>query len=319
MRLLTVTDGRRGIFNQAAGLAEAIQRECSRDCILTHHTLAHGRNFAALPPKLQRLAPHKLRLPDADLIIGCGRQAIAPLIEARRSSTGPFTVYIQDPRLNPSNFDLVVMPEHDVRTTQDTSNIEPMIGSPNRVTRDFIVMETSAHTEQLSELPMPRAMISIGGPSKRHKLTAENQFQHLAAAKALLEQGYSLLITTSRRTPESVTKIWEDLAADHAKIWLHTPESEDENPYFAFLGGADIILVTEDSTNMLTEACATGKPVFRLPMDGKAGKFEALYSALEAHCHVTLWAGQTSGPAYDPLNETQRIANRVIALFEAQS
>src|SRR5262249_1170230 len=34
-----------------------------------------------------------------------------------------------------------------------------------------------------------------------------------------------------------------------------------DNPYLAFLGLADAIIVTGDSISMLAEACATGKPV----------------------------------------------------------
>jgi len=69
--------------------------------------------------------------------------------------------------------------------------------------------------------------------------------------------------------------------------------------------------VTEDSTNMLTEACVTGKPVYRLPMSGQAGKFQTLYDALERRCGVTPYEGQLNGKAYPPLDETTRMAEVV--------
>ena len=56
-------------------------------------------------------------------------------------------------------------------------------------------------------------------------------------------------------------------------IW----NGEGPNPYFAFLAGADYILVTEDSTNMATEAASTGKPVFVLKMDGHSLKFRLFH------------------------------------------
>ncbi|MGB3456136.1 MAG: ELM1/GtrOC1 family putative glycosyltransferase, partial [Litorimonas sp.] len=72
--------------------------------------------------------------------------------------------------------------------------------------------------------------------------------------------------------------------------------------------------VTEDSTNMLTEAAATGKPLLRLPMAGTPGKFQALYDKLETLCGVRRWSGIDALPAaYAPLRETQRIAARVVA------
>ena len=105
--------------------------------------------------------------------------------------------------------------------------------------------------------------------------------------------------------------------AAHDNIWLHT--GDGPNPYFAFLGGAEILLVTQDSTNMLTEACATGKPVFILPMNGKSGKFEQLYERLKTRCGVTAYEGQLSGEDYDPLDETARMAEQLWARYKAFS
>lgn len=314
MRLLTVSDSRRGIENQVIGLAEAIAREAGHPVEHIHHTLTHTGSFAALPPQIQLIGRRNFGLPDADMIIGCGRQAIAPLLASRRSSPRPFTAYIQDPRLDPSRFDLVIMPEHDGGSGPF---VETMIGSPNRVTKDRIITETLSFAERLAPLPFPRALIAIGGPSRRHTMSEDCVMEHLATARDLREQGYALLITTSRRTPESAQRLWEEFAEDEPNIWLHTPDSAGDNPYFAFLGAADIILVTEDSTNMLTEACSTGKPVFRLPMSGDAGKFETLYARLEERCHVIRWEGTPERPKYAPLNETGRIAARVIERFRS--
>jgi len=173
-------------------------------------------------------------------------------------------------------------------------------------------------------LPMPRAALLIGGASKTHNYDAENLKAHLKAAEQLRDKGFSLLITTSRRTPDFARDAWAELSAKHDNIWLHS--ADGPNPYFAFLGGADIILVTQDSTNMLTEACSTGKPVYTLPMTGKArlgkdnqsksGKFQQLYDRLTSRCHVVPYAGQISGPDYEPLEETARMAEKLWARYE---
>jgi len=126
-----------------------------------------------------------------------------------------------------------------------------------------------------------------------------------------------LLITTSRRTPDWALKDYQTLAESSDNIWLY--DTEDKNPYFAFLGGAEIILVTQDSTNMLTEACATGKPVFTLPLSGQAGKFEALYNALESQCGVVPYQGNPVAPDYRALNETARMAEQVFAHYDRRT
>jgi mitochondrial fission protein ELM1 len=309
MKILAVSDGRRGIENQALGLADAVARHCSVTCDISAHTISHRPGFAALPPSLQLMARRNFGLPDTDLIIGCGRQAIAPLIAQRRSSRSAFTVYVQHPRMDPSRFDIVIAPEHDALRGP---NVETMIGSPNRLTRDSIIGGTLAHGAQLSTLSMPRAMIAIGGPSKTHTMNDATIQSHLETARRLSQKGYSLLITTSRRTPEPARKAWLTFAQTQDNIWLHDSERDTDNPYLAFLGGAEIVLVTEDSTNMLTEACATGKPVYRLVMEGNPGKFQRLYDALENRCHVRRWDGDFGARPYPVLDETNRIAQRII-------
>lgn len=308
LRCLVLSDGRRGIENQALGLAESCA--ALRPLTLQTHHILHGKALAALPPKAQfRLA--KFNLPDCDIAIGCGRQAIAPLLHLKRNRPNVMTVYVQDPRLDPSAFDLVIVPEHDdVRGP----NVETMIGSPNRVTDAKIIVETLNFANGLSKLPMPRAALLIGGTSKTHALDAASHQAHLATAKSLVTAGQSLLISTSRRTPDFAVLDWRRFASDMDNVWLH--DGEGPNPYFAFLGGAEMILVTEDSTNMLAESCATGKPVYRLPMSGQAGKFQGLYDALEKRCGAALYDGQTQGADYPPLEETARMAQAVWTRFD---
>lgn len=309
LHCLVLSDGRRGIENQALGLAESCA--ALRPLTVQTYHVAHHPALAALPPKAQlRLA--KFDLPKCDIAIGCGRQAIAALLDIKRKRPAVMTVYVQDPRMDPLAFDLVIVPEHDAIRG---GNVQVMIGSPNRVTREKIIGETLHFAAGLEALPMPRTAMMIGGSSKTHKLDKASHDAHIAAAKALSESGQSLLISTSRRTPDFAILGWKRFASDHDHVWLH--DGEGPNPYFAFLGGADMILVTEDSTNMLTEACAAGKPVFRLPMTGDPGKFQTLYDALDRRCGVTLHRGQTSGDDYTPLNETARVAERIWEQFDS--
>ena len=308
LRCLVLSDGRRGIENQALGLAE----HCAalRPLRLQTHHVTHGKALAALPPKAQlRLA--NFDLPECDMAIGCGRQAIAALLYLKRNRPDVMTVYVQDPRLAASLFDLVIAPKHDGLSGP---NVETMIGSPNRATDAKIIGETLSFAQGLSKLPMPRAALLIGGTSKTHALDKTSHQAHLAAAQGLVDAGQSLLITTSRRTPDFAVLAWKRFASDNASVWLH--DGQGPNPYFAFLGGADMILVTEDSTNMLTESCATGKPVYRLPMSGPAGKFQTLYETLESRCGVTRYSGQLSGADYAPLGETARMAQAVWKRFD---
>ena len=310
-----ISDGRRGIENQALGLAQSCKQ--LRDIKIKTHILTSKGLFKKASPAMQYSLKSKpkdygLDGPAPDLVIGCGRQAIAPLRALKSAySDDIFTVYVQDPRTDHSYFDLIIAPQHD---DIQGGNIEPMIGSPNKVTKTQIVGETISFADRLNDLPMPRIAVMIGGPSKARGLSRETHAQHIAALSDLIAKGHSLMISTSRRTPDWVENDYKRLESDHDHVWLYT--GGDNNPYFAFLGGAEAIFVTEESTNMLTEACATGKPVYRLAMDGAPAKFEQLYRALEQRCGVKPYEGKLDLNDYEPLNETARIAERLWAHFD---
>jgi uncharacterized protein len=307
---LVISDGRRGIENQALGLAEALAQV--RKVAISKHVVRSSKQFQACPPKIQ-LA---LKSTPADygiaalpgLAIGCGRQAIAPLLALKKAGgRHVYTVYIQDPRIDPKHFDLVIAPEHDGLTGE---NVRTIIGSPNRVTGTLLAEQVLHFAVELAKAPAPRVAVLIGGTSKTHTLSRDMHREHRRAISTLVEQDISVMLSTSRRTPGWAREDYCKRFFDRKQVWLwdSARAGQGDNPYFAFLGAADAILVTEDSTNMLTESCATGKPVFTLPMAGTPRKFSTLYSSLQERCHVVPFTGAINASSYQPLNETVRLA-----------
>lgn len=291
-----VTDGRRGMENQALGLAEALSRHIP---------------LRILPVQV----PRSGALPDPgpiapDIWIGCGMAAVRAASEHRRSFPEALFVYVQDPKTAHHRFDLIIAPEHDRMRARNGVSI---IGSTNRVTRERLDEAERAFAGKIAALPSPSAAVLIGGDSRHHHLTPEIGDALIALLRGLQERGLGLMITTSRRTPERLSAALLEAFAGDPSVWLH--EGDGPNPYFAFLGGADWIFVTEDSTNMLTEAAATGTPVYRLKLEGKPGKFSRLYSALEAHGSVRPWLGRLDRWSYEPLHETERAAQAVLEIM----
>ena len=85
-----ISDGRRGIENQALGLAEALAR--ITPITIKRRIIGSDPSFAALPPRLQylrRFKPVKFGLgaPFPDIVIGCGRQSIAPIKAIKKIGT----------------------------------------------------------------------------------------------------------------------------------------------------------------------------------------------------------------------------------------
>ena len=314
MSCWVISDGRRGIENQALGLAEACHR--LRPLDIDIHRLEAGAAFKAASPKMQftmRSDPMRYGLPDhlPKIAIGCGRQAIAPLMALKKKAGADiFTIYVQDPRIEPSHFDMVIAPEHD-----DISgdNVVTMIGAPNRITNTELITQVLSQHQRLADMPMPRVAMLIGGMSKTHKLTEEVHAQHMKAAQDSVASGRSLMISTSRRTPDWAVKAYQKFAEGKENVWLYT--EGEPNPYLTFLGAADTIFVTEDSTNMLTDACTSGKSVFTLPMSGDPGKFQKLYDQLGARCGVKPYDQLFKTDDYIRLDETTRTAEQVWAYY----
>lgn len=310
-----ISDGRRGIENQALGLAEACDR--IRRLSVETQIIESGAAFKAAGPKMQftmRSDPMRygLMAPFPDIAIGCGRQAIAPLLALKKAAGDAiFTVYVQDPRIEPSHFDMVIAPRHDELSGD---NVLSIIGAPNRITNTELITQVLNFRERLADLVMPRVAMLIGGPSGTHKLTEEIHENHMKAAQDVLASGRSLLLTTSRRTPDWAANAYRWFADGKDDVWLY--EGGDPNPYIAFLGAADTILVTEDSTNMLTDACTAGKSVFTLPMDGNPGKFQKLYDGLSERCNVKPYDQIFTSAPYERLDETARAAQELWTRFE---
>ncbi|HMO42610.1 MAG TPA: mitochondrial fission ELM1 family protein [Phenylobacterium sp.] len=292
-RVWVVSDGRAGIENQGLGLAEAMGR--LRPISLSVKRITWRGRLGRLPWWLQpaplsALAPgHEIVPPCPDIWIAAGRAPLPFSLRMRRWSKGEtLVVQLQDPRAPPQAFDLIIPPKHD-RLSGD--NVLPIMGSPHRVTAQRLAEEQARFADQLDPLPRPRVAVLIGGKSKAFNLSPE-----AAAAMAndieaaVAQEGGSVMMTFSRRTP----------------------------PYFAFLGAADFILATEDSTNMTTEAASTGKPVFILKMEGESLKFRLYHEELERLGAARPFGGAFHSWTYEPLQETDRAAAEVLRRFDAR-
>jgi mitochondrial fission protein ELM1 len=291
-----VSDGRRGIENQALGLAEAIGRRINL------------RLFPLHLPRTGDLAEAGGLAPD--LWIGCGRAAVSAAPAHRKAFPSATMVYVQAPRSHEALFDLIVAPRHDRLCGP---NVLSTIGSPNRVTDSLLGSAADEFTAELKRYKSPRAAVLIGGDSKHHRFTDATCESLLLAVERMRDQAASVLITTSRRTPQRLVDALQERYGWADDTWIHA--GDGPNPYFAFLGGADWICVTEDSTNMLCEAASTGKPVYRLAVDGKPGKFERLYAQLQGVGAVRPFLGKLEAWSYAPLHETERAAEAVLEIL----
>lgn len=314
LSIWVVSDGRTGIENQALGLAEAIATETPVD--ITRFHIRWQPMFDRLPSSLKQ--PWMLdhgdgllkKTPHPDIWIATGRATLPLSVRIKAASKGKtLVIQTQDPRWKNSAYDLIVAPEHD---EVSGPNVLPILGSPHRITPQKLADAAPSFAKQIEALPHPRVAVMIGGTSKAFDLTLD----HAATladliAETVEEQGGSLLVTFSRRTPLLAQAVMtQRLSPLPGIIW----DGAGTNPLFAFLHYADHVLVTEDSANMATEAASTGKPVHILPMVPlkPQTKFKRLHAALEKYGATRPFDGTLPSWTYAPLTETRRAARAVL-------
>ncbi|MEO8670653.1 MAG: mitochondrial fission ELM1 family protein [Tahibacter sp.] len=307
-----ISDGAAGNERQAIALAERLGvtiRVWRISPCAPWSWLAPRLTFAARwsMPAVTRLA---FDAPWPALAIGCGRDAALYTRCLRRWSKGfTFTVQILDPRIAPRHFDLVVAPQHDgLRGT----NVLTPLGSLNPIDAEWLAQAAEASSE-LADLPQPRTAVLIG--ASRGALQIDESWCDALVAtlrRRHMRDGGSFLVTTSRRTPDTLAaRLRDGFAAFPGRFW--SGSQDGPNPYAGFLAQSQAIVVSPDSVNMLSEACAVGVPVYTLLQNIATSKLALLHRALMDAGQLRLLDAPTDSetPAPPALRETAAIADDV--------
>jgi uncharacterized protein len=303
-----ITDAAAGNQRQALALAEQLQMP------IRHLVLEPRAPWSWLAPRLTlggRLAlPASQRElfapPWPRVAIGCGRAAaLFTRILRRLSDRQCCTVQILDPRIDPAHWDTVIAPQHD---HVDGANVLRPLGSLNSVD-DAWLADGRESCPNFAELPRPRVGVLLGGPRKGIALNADYAGQ-LAAhlLKRQRHEGGSLLVLTSRRTSPALIEVFRDaLIGVPGLLW--TGRDDGRNPYPGVLGWADRLVVTPDSVNMLSEACAVGCPVQTFVHGPLPAKIERFHHALRGAGLLQHIGDVATARRAAPLRETAMIAN----------
>jgi len=169
-------------------------------------------------------------------------------------------VHIGRPWASLDDFDLVVTtPQYRL---PEQPNVLQNHTTLHRISARVLDEASRLWAPRLAELPRPLIAVVVGGNSGPYTLGAVAAARLGREASALAQrQGGCLLVTTSARTSPQAVRALEETITAPARIFRWTPDA-GENPYLGFLAAAESIIVTGDSISMLSEACATGKPVY---------------------------------------------------------
>ena len=229
------------------GLAEAVARRRPARGSSSSGSAGNrglGRPALAADPRFALKADStSIDAPWPDIWIGAGRASLPLSTRVGALSGGKtFVVQTQDPGSATPRLDLVIPPTHDELAGD---NVFAIVGAPNRMNAEGFARDLARFREMIDPLPHPLVAMIVGGKSKSHDLSPDRARRMAAeVAKAVTAVGGSLLVSFTRRTPAAAQAVLtKGLSRVPGWIW----DGEGDNPYFAFLAAADIILVTEDS------------------------------------------------------------------------
>lgn len=294
-----ISEGLAGLRAQALGLAEA----------------------AGLSPELRELRPavpwkwvaakfwpnplaavaDAVKAPLPGLAIGCGGMAAAVLAALRRQSMR--VVQVQNPRMDIGRFDLIVANRHDELSGP---NVFVTRTALHRVTADRLAAEAEVWRERLAPFRRPLVAVLLGGTNGRYRLDRDAGAR-LASDLATMAQRdkVGVVVTPSRRTDPAVTDLIRvALAPSGGWVW----DLRGDNPYFGMLALADLIVVTQDSVSMISEAAATGAPVMFASLPGSWRRQGLFLKPLMDEDRVRPFEGRFSTWPVAPLNDTPAAA-----------
>jgi uncharacterized protein len=155
----------------------------------------------------------------------------------------------------------------------------------------------------------PLVGVLLGGSNGRYRLDRDSGAR---LAESLLDMvrrdRVGIVVTPSRRTDPAVTAlIREALAPVGGWVW----DFSGDNPYFGILALADMLVVTQDSVSMISEAAATAVPVTVAMLPGQSRRQTLFLQTMMNEGRVRPFDGRFAQWPVSPLNDTPEAAGEM--------
>ncbi|GJE36324.1 mitochondrial fission ELM1 family protein [Methylobacterium persicinum] len=302
LRAWIVTDGKAGDENQCLGIAQALGLDAELRRIPASSPFGWLAPWGPIDPRQGPRRPGGAlhgHLPD--LVLASGRRAVPYLRACRRLGAG-FSAFLKDPRTGADSADFIWVPEHDLLRGQ---RVFTTTTSPHLVSAARLAEARKSPDRRLSALTGKRVAVLLGGDSRHLQFTDADIERLVRDLRRLSGVGCSLMVTASRRTPDSLRYAVQGLTRDTGGFFW---DGDGGNPYIAMLALADSIVATSDSVNMVSEAVATGVPVLLSEIAGTPPRHGAMYAALKRAGALTGFDGTLVDLRYSPIDATPVIA-----------
>ena len=300
---LLLTEGMHGMISQVEGLAKALELD------FIHEKIELNNFWKLIPPKITPAQDFVFKNKidkKFDIVISCGRKSVIPSIFLKKKFKNQImNIHIQDPKVSLNNFDFIVVPEHD---GLEGKNVLKSKGAIHYLRND----ELNENIHYLKPKINKEKIVSliVGGPNKYYDFD-NSAIQEIfgKVLKNFISKDYQLIFIPSMRTPKRII----DLAKNYFNENQIIITEVDKKAYLSSLKLSDYIIVTCDSTSMISEAAMTGKPIYVAQMNPikknyRFKKFFELFKSL----NITRDLEDTLEKwNYEKLNETDKISRYI--------
>ena len=301
---LILTEGMHGMISQAEGLAKAL------DLNFFHEKIELSSFWKFIPPRFTPIKKFVFKneiVEDFDVIISCGRKSVIPSIFIKKNSKKKvFNIHIQDAKVSLDNFDVVVVPQHD---SLRGNNVISTKGAIHYLTIQEI-NENKSYLSNKVKSGKEIATLILGGPNKYYEYTKENiENIFLKISENFIKNDFQLIVVPSMRTPKDIIKFAnEHYGKDHLVI-----NEVDKKAYLSALGLSKFIVVTCDSSSMISEAAITGKPVYvaDIPATKNNYRFRKFISLFKELNIIRILDSKIENWSYEGLDEANRVAKEI--------
>jgi len=297
---ILLTEGMHGMISQVEGLAKALEIE------FIHEKIELNNFWKLIPPSLTPVKKFVFKNnidKNFNIVISCGRKSVIPSIYLKKKYKDKImNIHIQDPKVSLDNFDFIVAPEHDglegKNVLKSKGAIHYLRESELEENKNFL--KSKVNKEKLVTLV-------IGGPNKYYDYDDAiiNEI-FLRIKDNFIDKGYQLIFIPSMRTPKKVIEKAKNYFDENQII----VSDVDKKAYLSSLKLANHIVVTCDSTSMISEAAITGKPIYiaQMPAIKKNDRFKKFFELFKSLNIIKDLDNSVDDWKYEKLNETNKIS-----------
>ena len=303
LKALLLTQGMHGMISQVEGMAKALNAEYRHKIV----RLSFPWNLipAKFTPVSAVILKDKISITEEempDLVISCGRKSVVPSILLKKKNPKIFTIHVQDPKVSLNNFDAIIATEHD---DLNGNNVFSSKGAIHYITEEEIEKAKPYLVKKINSTKI--ISLILGGPNKYYSFDDKQLIEIFNKIKSnFVSDGYKVIVIPSMRTPKSSI----ELAKKEMDSCGYVVSSVDKQAYLSAYALANYVVVTCDSTSMISEAATSGKPIFVAHMSAKKNNYRfKRFFELFKHMGITRDLGEkVESWTYNKHNEAQRIA-----------